>query len=162
MVRSCPLVLHLLRSSCLNTARSYIHHLPVTLYAMPPSCSPSALLLQSCRQAVTLCSIHSRHPVYAGSCTTMPYPHHSTVLYPQQNSCVRRQLYLQTPFRHEIHSDVQERIQEAFETGCEFREIAACYSQEGDIFTFQLLFLPVSSSVPDKQSAHWTATARAF
>ena len=56
-----------------------------------------------------------------------------------------RQLFLQTPFRHEIHSDVQGRIQEAFETGCEFREIAACYSQEGDIFTFQLLFLPVSA-----------------
>ena len=56
-----------------------------------------------------------------------------------------RQLFLQTPFRHEIHSDVQGRIQEAFETGCEFREVAACYSQQGDIFTFQLLFLPVST-----------------
>ncbi len=54
-----------------------------------------------------------------------------------------RQLFLQTPFRHEIHSDVQERIQEAFETGCEFREIAACFTQQGDIVTFQLLFLPV-------------------
>ncbi|KAL3156925.1 hypothetical protein ABBQ38_001187 [Trebouxia sp. C0009 RCD-2024] len=57
------------------------------------------------------------------------------------------QLFLQTPFRHEIHSDVQGRIQEAFETGCEFREVAACYSQQGDIFTFQLLFLPVSKDV---------------
>ena len=54
-------------------------------------------------------------------------------------------MFLQTPFRHEIHSDVQERIKEAFETGCEFREIAACYTQLGDIATFQLLFLPVRS-----------------
>ena len=59
-----------------------------------------------------------------------------------------RQLFLQTPFRHEIHSDVQERIQEAFETGCEFREIAACFTQQGDIVTFQLLFLPVRRHRP--------------
>ena len=59
-----------------------------------------------------------------------------------------RQLFLQTPFRHEIHSDVQERIQEAFETGCEFREIAACFTQQGDIVTFQLLFLPVRPHHP--------------
>ncbi len=59
-----------------------------------------------------------------------------------------RQLFLQTPFRHEIHSDVQERIQEAFETGCEFREIAACFTQQGDIVTFQLLFLPVRPHRP--------------
>lgn len=55
-----------------------------------------------------------------------------------------RKMFLQTPYRHEIHSDVQERITEAFDTDCEFREIAACYTQSGDIITFQLLFLPVS------------------
>ena len=57
---------------------------------------------------------------------------------------VCRKMFLQTPYRHEIHSDVQERITEAFETDCEFREIAACYTHSGDIITFQLLFLPVS------------------
>ena len=34
-----------------------------------------------------------------------------------------RQMYLQTPFQHTAHSDVPERIREAFETGCEFREV---------------------------------------
>ena len=37
------------------------------------------------------------------------------------NPC--RQMYLQTPFQHTAHSDVPERIREAFETGCEFREV---------------------------------------
>ena len=62
-------------------------------------------------------------------------------------------MFLQTPFRHEIHSDVQERIKDAFETGCEFREIAACFTQDGDIVTFQLLFLPVKSCVMPASTA---------
>lgn len=56
-------------------------------------------------------------------------------------SC-RREV-LKTPFRHEAHSDVQGRIQEAFTTGCEFRETAACLSSSEELMTLQLLFLPV-------------------
>lgn len=57
----------------------------------------------------------------------------------------RRREVLKTPFRHEAHSDVQGRIQEAFTTGCEFRETAACLSSNQDLMTLQLLFLPVFS-----------------
>lgn len=65
-------------------------------------------------------------------------------------------MFLQTPYRHEIHSDVQERITEAFETDCEFREIAACYTQSGDIITFQLLFLPVSAIPTATTTLAWS------
>ena len=61
---------------------------------------------------------------------------------PDSESSCRREV-LKTPFRHEAHSDVQGRIQEAFETGCEFRETAACLSASQDLMTLQLLFLPV-------------------
>lgn len=67
-------------------------------------------------------------------------------------SC-RREV-LKTPFRHEAHSDVQGRIQEAFTTGCEFRETAACLSSSQELMTLQLLFLPVFNlgSLNPKQS----------
>ena len=48
-----------------------------------------------------------------------------------------RQMYLQTPFQHTAHSDVPERIREAFETGCEFREVR-------QTLCFKLLAQPVS------------------
>ncbi|KAK9810344.1 hypothetical protein WJX72_009105 [[Myrmecia] bisecta] len=62
--------------------------------------------------------------------------------------------FLKTPFGHELHSDVQSRITEAFETGCEFRETAACDTSSGDVTTLQLLFLPVCKN-PDSGITHY-------
>ncbi|KAK9864330.1 hypothetical protein WJX84_001591 [Apatococcus fuscideae] len=61
---------------------------------------------------------------------------------------------LQTPFRHEAQSDVQGRIQEAFCTGCEFREIAACFNTSQELITLQLLFLPVAKD-PESGITHY-------
>ncbi|KAK9859395.1 hypothetical protein WJX84_007278 [Apatococcus fuscideae] len=61
---------------------------------------------------------------------------------------------LRTPFRHEAHSDVQGRIQEAFETGCEFRETAACLDADQELMTLQLLFLPVAKD-PESGITHY-------